>query len=132
MEFNLNTGMSYETEKVVTSHDTASHMGSGGVSVFATPAMILWMENAALNAVKPALPRGYDTVGTFVNITHLSATPVGMRVRVIAELIEADGKMLTFKVKAYDEKDKIGEGTHGRAIVETERFLNKVNGKTKA
>ncbi|MEA4816062.1 MAG: thioesterase family protein [Lachnospiraceae bacterium] len=131
MEFNLNPGMSYEIEKVVTSHDTASHMGSGEVSVFSTPSMILWMENAALNAVKSALPQGYDTVGTFVNISHLAATPVGMKVRVIAELTEVNGKMLTFKVKAYDEKDKIGEGTHGRAIVSTEKFLSKVNDKAK-
>lgn len=131
MEFHLNKGMSLEIERVVTSNDTAIRFGSGEVSVLGTPVMIGWMENAALNAVKAALPKGYDTVGTAVNISHMAATPVGMKVRIVAELIEVSGKALKFKVKAYDEIDKIGEGTHDRAIVEVDRFLKKVNSKKK-
>lgn len=129
MEFNLNPGMSLEIERVVGNDDTAIHFGSGEVSVLATPIMIGWMENAALNAVKGMLPEGYDTVGTAVNVSHVAATPIGMKVRIIAELIEVSGKVLNFKVKAYDEKDKIGEGTHGRAIIETAKFLKRINDK---
>lgn len=131
MEFHLNKGMRYEIECVVSSTDTAIHFGSGQVSVLATPIMIGWMENAALNSVLSALPKGYDTVGISVDISHMAATPVGMKVRVVAELIEVEGKILTFKVKAYDEIDKIGEGIHKRAIVEVDKFLKKVNGKSK-
>lgn len=131
MDYNVNCGISMEIERVVTSTDTAIHFGSGEVTVLATPVMIGWMEAAALNAVKAVLPEGYDTVGTSVNVSHLAPTPVGMKVRIVAEVIEVNGRMLNFKVKAYDEIDKIGEGTHGRAIIETAKFLNKVNNKGK-
>ena len=131
MDFNLTLGMSLEEEYVVTEADTAIHFGSGQVTVLATPKMIAWMEGASLNAVLPSLPAGYDTVGTTINISHLAATPVGMKVRVVSELIEIKGKLLTFKVKAYDEMDKIGEGTHGRAIVELNKFIDRTNQKGK-
>ncbi len=88
MEFNLSIGMSMEEEYVVTEADTAVHFGSGTVTVLATPKMIAWMEGVSLNAVLPFLPKGYDTVGTAVDITHSAATPVGMKVRVVAELME--------------------------------------------
>lgn len=129
MEFNLYKGATYETEFIVDKKDSAAHYGSGEVEVLATPCLIGWMENASLNAVKPMLPEGFDTVGTVVNIKHLAATPIGMRVRVVAELTEVNGKFLEFKVKAYDEKDKIGEGTHQRAVIETKKFLKRVNSK---
>jgi fluoroacetyl-CoA thioesterase len=131
MEFNLTPGMMLEEEYIVTEADTAIHFGSGQVTVLATPKMIAWMEGAALNAVLPSLPKGYDTVGTSIQVSHLAATPVGMKVRVVAELTEVKGKLLTFKVKAYDEIDKIGEGTHGRAIVELDKFLRRTNEKGK-
>lgn len=131
MDYNVKVGASMEIEKVVTSNDTAIHFGSGEVNVLATPVMIGWMENAALNSVKSLLPPEYDTVGTNVNVSHIAATPVGMSVRIVSELIEVNGKMLTFKVKAYDEIDKIGEGTHGRAIIETKKFLQRTKEKGK-
>ncbi|MBO8434733.1 MAG: thioesterase family protein [Tyzzerella sp.] len=131
MDYNVTCGINMEIERVVTSTDTAIHFGSGEVTVLATPVMIGWMEAAALNAVKAVLPEGYDTVGTSVNISHIAATPVGMKVRITAEVIEVNGRMLTFKVEAFDELDKIGEGTHGRAIIETQKFLNRVNNKGK-
>ena len=131
MDFNVNCGISMEIERVVTSTDTAVHFGSGEVTVLATPVMIGWMEAAALNSVKTVLPEGYDTVGTTVDISHIAATPIGMKVRIIAEVIEVNGRMLKFKVKAYDEIDKIGEGIHCRAIIETQKFLKKVNSKGK-
>lgn len=129
MEFNLTPGMSREDKYIVTEADTAIHFGSGQMTVLATPKMIAWMEGASLNAVLPYLPEGYDTVGTAINVSHMAATPVGMTIRVVSELIEVKGKLLTFRVKAYDEIDKIGEGTHGRAIVEAEKFINRTNGK---
>ena len=129
MEYNVYKGMTFELEKTVTKNDTAEHFGSGGIAVLATPVMIGWMENAAMNAVKSSLPEGYDTVGTNVTVDHLAATPVGMDVRVVAEVTEVNGRMIEFSVKAYDEKDKIGSGTYQRAIIESERFLKKVYGK---
>ena len=131
MEFQLVPGMRLEEEYVVQEADTAVHFGSGQVTVLATPKMIAWMEGAALNAVLPMLPKGYDTVGTAVNVSHLAATPVGMKVRIVAELTEVNGKALVFRVKAYDEQDKIGEGTHNRAIVEAKKFIERTNNKAK-
>lgn len=131
MEFHVTVGMETEIEKVVKHEDTALYFGSGTVSVLATPVMIGWMESAALNLVSTVLPEGYDTVGTYIGSSHIAATPVGMQVRVIARVTEVDGKKITFKVKAYDEMDKIGEGTHTRAIVEVSRFLEKANAKGK-
>ncbi len=131
MELNLAIGMGMEEEYVVTEADTAVHFGSGTVTVLATPKMISWMEGVSLNAVLPFLPKGYDTVGTSVEVSHLAATPVGMKVRVVAELIAIEGKILTFKVKAYDEVDKIGSGIHKRAVVELDRFIKRTNQKGK-
>lgn len=129
MEYNVFTGMSCEIERNVTDEDTALKMGSGELKVLATPVMVAWMENAALNAVKSSLPQGCGTVGVSVNITHDAATPVGMKVRVIAEVTEVEGRMVTFKVKAYDEKDKIGQGTHKRCIIDEEKFMKKADAK---
>ena len=122
MEYNLRVGMTHENEYVVSKNDATAHFG-GDFAVFATPVMINWMEQTSLQLCQLVLPVGFDTVGTFVNVKHMAATPVGMKVRVISELIEIDGKILTFKVKAYDEKTKIGEGTHGRAIIDVNKFI---------
>jgi predicted thioesterase len=123
MEFSLQPGMTARIERIVTEDDTAVRFGSGEVQVFATPMMIALMEKAALTAVDPHLPQGYATVGTTVEIAHLAATPVGMTVYATAELVEVDGKKLRFKIEAFDEQDKIGEGWHGRYIIKTDRFL---------
>ncbi len=125
MEFHLQPGMSNEMEYLVTKNDATDHF-KAGFPVFATPVMINWMEQTALKLCQQVLPKGYDTVGTFVNVKHLAATPVGMQVRVIAEIEEVNGKMLVFKVKAYDEKTKIGEGTHGRAIIDVQKFVSRL------
>ncbi|PLX31232.1 MAG: thioesterase [Clostridiales bacterium] len=123
MDFNLKIGMKAKMEIVVKESETAASYGSGGVRVYATPAMIGLIENTSLNAVDPFLPEGYATVGTHLDVKHLAATPVGMKVTATAELIEIDRKKLVFKVEAFDEKDKIGEGTHSRFIIEKEKFL---------
>ncbi|MFI3173708.1 MAG: thioesterase family protein [Bacillota bacterium] len=124
-------GMTLEMEYKVTSNDTASKFGNERVPVFASPRLLAWLEGTCIQTVKPSLPAEMDTVGTTFEFKHLAATPVGMKVTVKAELIEVEGKMLTFKVKAYDEKDKICEGTHGRAIIDLKKFLSRVEEKAK-
>ncbi len=108
MEFNLVVGLKEKQEKTVTMNDTAKVFGSGAAEVFATPMMIGLMEAASMNAVKRYLPEGFSTVGISVNIKHISATAVGKRV---------------FKVDAYDEDKKIGEGTHERFIIDESKFM---------
>lgn len=126
MELNLTVGLKCKEEKHVTMNDTAKVFGSGAAEVFATPMMIGLMEAASMNAVKDLLPKGYSTVGTSVNIKHMSATKVGKRVWAEAELIEVDRKRLTFKVDAYDEDKKIGEGTHERFVIDEEKFMSNI------
>lgn len=125
----LKPGLTGEKTLIVEERHTASHLGSGGVPVYATPMMILAMEEAALGAVDPLLGPGRATVGYHLDVKHLAATPLGMRVTAKAELVAVDGKMLTFRVEAYDERDKIGEGTHVRAIIDVERFKEKMEKK---
>ena len=122
----LQTGMTGESTMTVVHENTAAAVGAGGVEVFGTPMMIALMENAAWRAVADALDEGYVTVGTLVNVEHLAATPPGQHVRATAELIEIDGRRLAFKVEAYDERQKIGEGRHERFIVNLERFLQRL------
>ncbi len=125
----LKLGLTYETKKIVEEADTAAKFGSGGVYVFATPMMIGIMENAAMNCVAKALPEGESTVGIHLDVSHLAATPMGMEVRAVAELIEIDGKKLKFKVEAFDEKNKIGEGTHDRFVINVEKFMSRLESK---
>ncbi|MCL4417709.1 MAG: thioesterase family protein [Actinobacteria bacterium] len=128
-DFNLKIGMLGEARTKVIYENTAIKYGSGSVSVFATPAMIGLMEKASINAVDSCLPKGYATVGTKVEIKHIAATPVEMEVVAKSELLEIDGLKLKFKVEAYDEKEKIGEGTHSRYIIYWDDFIRKVEDK---
>ena len=121
----LEVGLTGEATTTVVYENTAAHVGAGGVEVFATPMMIALMENAAWRAVANGLEEGYVTVGTLVNVRHLAATPLGQKVRATAELVEIDRRRLVFKVEAYDEQQKIGEGFHERFIVHLDRFLKK-------
>lgn len=114
---------------VVREENTARHLGSGKVAVLATPEMVRLMEKAAVAAVDHLLPDGYRTVGVEVAVRHLAATPVGMRVQAQAELIAIEGRKLTFRVRADDEVEKIGEGEHRRVIIDLERFREKVEAK---
>lgn len=115
----------------VTEDKLASKVGSGLVAVFATPMMIAAIENTAAASVAPYLEEGKTTVGTLVNVTHVAATPLGMTVRIETELtdIAVNGKILTFRVAAYDEVGLIGEGTHQRAVVDRTRFEAKAAAK---
>lgn len=106
--------------------NTALKLGSGDMAVFATPAMIALMENAAMNAVAPALAEGSTTVGTMMKSSHIKASKVGAEITAEAELVAVDGRRLSFVVKAWDEQGTIGEGEHERFIVDRERFLSKL------
>ncbi|MBC8248067.1 MAG: thioesterase family protein [Anaerolineales bacterium] len=114
---------------VVREENTAQHLGSGNVAVLATPEMVRLMEKAAVAAVDHLLPDGYRTVGVAVNVRHLAVTPVGMRVRAQAELTAVEGRRLTFRVEAFDEVERIGEGEHRRVIIDLERFEERVKAK---
>lgn len=109
----------------------ASAVGSGLIPVFSTPCMIAIMECAASTSVADAVGEGNVTVGTKLDISHLAATPCGMDVYAQSELVAIEGKKLVFKVEAYDETEKIGEGMHERFIVGAEKFLTKCNAKKK-
>jgi len=125
----LKPGMVHEEEMVVEELHTAAHLGSSGLKVLATPVMVALMEGAARNMVDPKLEPGHMTVGTVLNIKHLAATPVGMRVRARAELVRVEGRWLHFKVEVFDEREKVGEGTHTRAIINMRRFWDKLQTK---
>lgn len=123
MEHTLKEGLQYTAIQKVMKKDTAAEHGSGLVEVFATPAMIALMENAALKTVLPHLPKGYNTVGFAVNIKHLKPTPIGMEVKCTATLTNVEGKKLSFEVEAFDQEGKIGEGTHVRYIIDNKKFM---------
>ena len=118
----IQSGLVGESSEIVTDELTAASYDSGLVSAFATPAMVGLMESAAFLATKEYLPEGQTTVGVEVNIRHLAATPVGMQVHARAELVRVDGRRLFFAVEAWDEVEKIGEGTHTRMLVDEARF----------
>ncbi|WP_052888246.1 thioesterase family protein [Thermogemmatispora carboxidivorans] len=122
----LQPGLKGEASTTVVHENTAAAVGAGGVEVFGTPMMIALMENAAWRAVADFLEEGYVSVGTRVDVRHLAATPIGQRVRATAELVEVDGRRLVFRVEAYDEEKKIGEGIHERFIVHLQRFLERL------
>ena len=125
----IEVGMKGEVSTLVEREDTAKEVGSGSLLVYATPCMVALMEGAACEAIAEALPEEKTSVGIELNISHLSATPVGLEVRAEAEVTAVEGSIITFTVTAYDEAGKIGEGTHKRAIVSTQRFLDKTYSK---
>lgn len=122
----IEKGLKSESRTVVSSENVAATMGSGDMPVFATPAMVALMENAAMNAVAAELEAGAATVGIEMSVSHVKATPVGAEVTASAVLTEIDGRKLTFEVRAWDDKGTIGEGRHVRFIVDRERFLAKL------
>ncbi len=125
----LKPGLTGAAEIVVGTRDTAPHVGSGKIGVLATPIMVNLMEAAALQAVERLLPPGYQTVGTHLDVKHFAATPVGLRVRAEARLVKVDGRTLTFRIQATDEREPIGEGDHERLIINVERFDQRMQRK---
>lgn len=128
----LKTGITGKKSLTVTEKLTAASISSGTLPVLATPVMVALMEEVAKDCVMPYLAEGQSTVGTLVNVRHVSATPVGMEVSCEAALVEIDGRRLVFEVRAYDAAGVIGEGTHERFIVDNEKFMAKVDAKTEA
>jgi predicted thioesterase len=106
----------------VGTRDTAPHVGSGKIGVLATPVMVNLMEAAALQAVERYMPAGFQTVGTHLDVRHFAATPVGMTARARAELVRIEGRTLSFRLEASDDREPIGEGVHERLIINVERF----------
>ncbi len=125
----ISVGMKGQVSSFVEREDTAAEVGSGSLLVYATPCMVALMEGAACEAIASALPEEKTSVGTALDISHLAATPVGMDVRAEAEVTAVQGNMITFCVTAYDEFGKIGEGTHKRAVISTQKFLDKTYAK---
>ena len=121
----LTVGISNEITKTVTNETTAAALGSGLLEVYATPAMVALMEETCMRSVQEELEEGCGTVGTGLTIHHISATPVGMKVRCASKLVEVDGRKLVFDVQAFDEAGLIGQGTHERFIIENEKFFQK-------
>ena len=116
-------------EQIVTPEMSAARVGSGLVDVFATPMLVALVEQTCYESVLPHLDEGQGTVGTLVNVSHLSATPIGKRVWCESELTEVDRRRLVFHVKAYDESGLIGEGTHERFVIDTAKFMEKLKAK---
>ena len=125
----ITVGMKATVSTVVEREDTALEVGSGSLLVYATPCMVALMEGAACEAIAEALKEDKTTVGTELNISHISATPVGLEVFAEAEVTQVDGNTITFNLIAYDETGKIAEGIHKRVIVATQRFLDKAYAK---
>ena len=132
LALNIRPGLTGTAELVVGEHHTAPRIGSGRIRVLATPVMIQLIESAALAAVEQSLPEEHQSLGTHLDITHVAATPVGMRVRATAEVIRVEGRTIYLRVKAEDEQELIGEGTHERVVVNLERFDKRIRGKARA
>lgn len=129
MTDSLRVGLIGEAHARVLDDMTARAIGSGDLDVFATPYMVALMEAAAVSAVATVLERGYSTVGIEVSVRHLSATPLGETITAMAEVSEINGKRITFQVRAWDEQELIGEGTHTRYLIHAETFLARLHDK---
>ena len=127
----LPAGLTGTAELVVGDQHTAPRIGSGRIRVLATPVMINLIEAAALAAVEQSLPENHQSLGTHLDVTHVAATPVGMKVRATAEVLRVEGRTVYFRVRAEDERELIGEGTHERVVVNVERFDKRVQEKIK-
>lgn len=128
---NIRIGATREEKLLVTQDVAINFMGLDGARVLSTPNMILGLEHASRNVVQPMLDPGYDTVGTHVDVYHLAATPVGMTVTFRSEITSVEERRVNFKVEAFDEKEKIAEGTHQRFIVNAARFAARVQEKAR-
>ncbi len=122
----MEKGLTYTSHTTVTTTNTALALGSGDMEVFATPALVALMENAAMNAVKESLPEGCTTVGAMIQTSHIKPSRMGEEISATAVLEEVDGRKLTFRIHASDSKGSIGEGTHILYIVDRARFLSKL------
>jgi len=125
----LQPGIKHQMDVIVDTATAINFLGPDGPRVLATPAMIMNLEMTSRNLAKQHLEPGYDTVGTHVDVRHLAATPVGMNVTYHSELVEVNDRRLRFRVEAYDEKEKVGEGMHERAVINVAKFAERVRAK---
>ena len=125
----ITVGLKGTVKTTAEREDTAYEVGSGSLLVYATPCMVALMEGAACDAIAECLPEDKTSVGIHLDVSHLAATPVGLEVWAEAEVTAVEGNVITFQVTAYDESGKIGEGIHKRAVVNTQRFLDKTYAK---
>lgn len=125
----IKTGIKGNTSLTVTEAMSAKELGSGLLPVYSTPSLVALMENTCSNSMLDYMDEGWGTVGISLDIQHTAATPIGMTVRAESELVEVDGRKLTFEVHAYDECGEIGHGKHERFIINNEKFMSRVNAK---
>jgi predicted thioesterase len=128
----IDVGLKGTAQLVVGKEHTAPFVGSGRIAVLATPVMINLIEAAALNAVEHLLPPGHQSLGTHLDVSHVAATPVGLSVTAIAEVVQVEGRTITFRVQAHDTIETIGGGTHQRVVVSVSRFDERVQRKVSA
>ncbi|NLY87202.1 MAG: thioesterase family protein [Clostridiales bacterium] len=127
----LKLGIQGKMHEEVTYEVSAVGIKSGGLPVYATPMMVALMERTAWSSVEPYMEEGMGTVGTYLDIKHVSASPMGSKILCESELVEIDGRKLVFDVKAYDDAGLIGEGKHERFIIQNEKFMRKIDDKLK-
>jgi fluoroacetyl-CoA thioesterase len=125
----ITLGLTGQAELMVAPEHTAPFVGSGRIAVLATPVMINLIEAAALKAVEHLLPAGHQSLGIHLDVRHVAATPVGLRVTATAEVTKVEGRTITFRVEAHDEREPIGGGTHQRVVVSVARFDERVRRK---
>jgi predicted thioesterase len=125
----LKPGIRAKVSEAVSSDNTASVWGSGALDVYSTPAMIALMEKASVLAAFPFLPDGCSTVGTNLNVKHIASSPIGANIWAEAVLSAVDGRKLSFEVRAWDDKELIGEGLHERFIIDNKKFMEKTEAK---
>lgn len=125
---NIPQDLTASKEIIVAEKDSAKSLGSGGLDVFGTPAMIALMENVALDMIRPYLPEGNDSVGIKIDAKHLKASPIGASIKCTASVTAVDGRQVSYKIECFDGAgDKIGFASHDRFVVDTDRFMSKVN-----
>ncbi|MGL5980308.1 MAG: thioesterase family protein [Phocaeicola sp.] len=124
----MEIGLTHTSHAVVAEENTAATLGSGDLAVFATPAMVALMENAAMKAVAELLPVGSTTVGSMIEATHLKPSPLGASITATATLTQIEGRKLVFAIEARDEQGVIGNATHVRYVVDREKFMQKIGG----
>lgn len=121
--------MAAEASRLVSLDESAAHLGSGTVGVYATPAMVAFIERTCQQLVQPLLPEGQSTVGTGIQIRHLAPTPIGSTVRVRVEIASVEGREIVFRAEAWDEFERIGQAEHRRAVIDVDRFMKRVGAK---
>jgi len=127
MELNIPESLIYEIKQTVASEHTAKAYGSGLAEVYATPAMIALMENAAYKSIEEFLPEGYSSVGMEINMQHLKATLPGKEVKAISKVTDVDGRKVTFEIKVFENEELAGSATHRRFVINSQRFMEKLD-----